>query len=524
VRNVLPILLGLVSCTSAALSRDLDSPAPAVAPAARAHATSEQPGSEQQPLSLAPGELVELPVRSDGSAGARLTTAGAEEFVLVLASTDFRSSQGVFDYGVSLGKAPAGGSPSYVTGCSLSPERFASLPLPVDPPSQGRPPAEGTTRKLLIPTASGHQRVDARAVSVGSQAVIWLDTTQPSQLDRELIERFRDDFERVIMPRSRAVFGTEPDTDGDGRIDLVFSPLTRETGVAFFSACDLLPEHPGCDASNRGEFLYLTPPEAIAPPYNTPNAIKEILTHEVSHLLHFNRKVLRNKLTTWADGVYVAEGIGGFAQDVTGFQAGNLYVTKAGLDGIDQVSLSTLLFSDGKQPKPFDGILRGAGYLFVRYLYDRAGGDVVHGVDVQSRGGPALVRALIDAPKPVAQALPDVTFAATADLALDFFSALALSNRTEVGGVAPANACFSYLPTVTDPVTGKQRGANTFAGLHGQRMNGPRVVPLAQADGKLRQGGVEYLALTASPGERELAFSLNVAPAAAARVRLARLR
>lgn len=516
-RNVFPLLLGLVSCTSAALSRDLEGPTPST-PAARA-----QP-EQAQPLAFAPGELVELSLRSDGSAGARLATAGGEEFVLLIASTDFRSSQGVFEYGVSLGKAPEGSSASYVTGCSLSPERFASLPLPVEPPAPGKPPAEGTTRRLTIPTGRGHQAVDARAVSVGSQAVVWLDTTQPSALDREFIERFRDDFERVIMPRSRAVFGSEPDSDGNGRIDLVFSPLTRETGVAFFSSCDLLAEQPGCEASNRGEFLYLTPPEAIAPPYDTPNAIKEILTHEVSHLLHFNRKVLKNKLPAWADGVYVAEGIGGFAQDVTGFQAGNLYVTKAGLDGIDQVSVSDLLFADEKQPKPFDGILRGAGYLFVRYLYDRAGGDVVQGVDVQSRGGPALVRALIDSAKPVAQALPEVTGAATVDLALDFFSALALSNRTEAGGVAAANACFSYLPTVKDPVTGKQRGASTFARLHGQRMNGPRVVPLAQADGKLRQGGVEYLTLTASPGERELAFSLNVAPAAAARVRLARMR
>jgi hypothetical protein len=519
VRTAFPILLGLVSCTSAALSRDLDAPAPSAPHAARA----EDKGKDQ-PLSLAPGELIELPLRSDGSGGARLATAGGEQFVLVLASTDFRSSQGVFDYGVSPGKAPEGSGGSHVTGCSLSPDRFASLPVPVDPPASGKPPAEGTLRKLAIPTASGHQLVDARAVSVGSQAVMWLDTSQPSKLDREFIERFRDDFEKVIMPRSRAVFGTEPDTDGNGRIDLVFSPLTRETGVAFFSSCDLLAEHPGCAASNRGEFLYLTPPEAIAPPYNTPNAIKEILTHEVSHLLHFNRKVLKNQLRTWADGVYVAEGVGGFAQDVTGFQSGNLYVTKAGLDGIDQVSLHDLLFSDVKQPKPFDGILRGAGYLFVRYLYDRAGGDVVQGVDVQSRGGPALVRALIDSPRPTAAALPDVTGAATADLALDFFSALALSSRAEVGGVAPANACFSYLPTVKDPVTGKQRGASTFANLHGQRMNGPHVVPLAEADGKLRQGGVEYLALTASPGERELAFSLNVDPAAAARVRVARLR
>ena len=33
-----------------------------------------------------------------------------------------------------------------------------------------------------------------------------------------------------------------------------------------------------------------------------------------------------------------------------------------------------------------------------------------------------------------------------------------MSNRDEAEGVAPLNPCFSYLPTVIDPVTMKQRG------------------------------------------------------------------
>jgi hypothetical protein len=519
VRIVIPLFLGLASCTSAALSRDLERE-----PVRAAAAPGAEPSPASSALSLAPGELAELSVRSDGSAGARLAATGTESFLLILGSTDLKASSGVFDYAVSLGTAPDAAGTAFVTGCSLSPERFAATPVNIEPPPPGKPPAEGATRSLVIPTAEGHQKITARALSVGAQAVIWLDTTNPSTLDRAFVEQFRDDFERVIMPRERAVFGSEPDTDGDGRIDLVFSALTRETGVAFFSACDLLPRHAGCSASNRGEYLYLTPPDAIAPPYNTPNAIKEILTHEVSHLLHFNRKVLRNQLVSWADGVYVAEGIGGFAQDVTGFQAGNLYVTKAGLDGIDLVSMSDLLFAGDKQAKPLDGILRGAGYLFVRYLYDRAGGDTVQGIDVQSRGGPAFVRALLDAPKPVALALSDVSGAALADLSMDFFSAIALSNRAEVGGVAPANPCFSYLPTVKDPITGKQRGASVFASFHGSRMNGPHVAPATGADGKLRQGGVEFLTLDASPGQKELAFTVHVDPAAAPRLRVARLR
>jgi hypothetical protein len=323
------------------------------------------------------------------------------------------------------------------------------------------------------------------------------------------------------MPRAREVFGTEPDIDGNGRVELVFSRLTKQHGVAFFTACDLLGSLEGCPASNRGEFLYLTPPDAIDPPYNTANAIKEILTHELSHLLHFNRKVLENHLSAWTDSVYASEGIGALAQDVIGFQAGNLYVAKAGLDGIDGFSLADVL-DRRRRAGAVDGVLRGGSYLFFRYLYDRAGGDEAVGNDVKSRGGPAFLRAVIGAPESVAEALPRVASAKTAELALDFFTALAVSNREAVGLAAPANACFAFQPISKDPVTTKQRGTDLFAQFHGMRMAGPRVSDARAADGELLAGGVEYLSLDGAAGRPELGLRLRVDPSAAPRVRIAR--
>jgi hypothetical protein len=270
--------------------------------------------------------------------------------------------------------------------------------------------------------------------------------------------------------------------------------------------------------------LYLTPPDAIAPPYNTPNAIKEILAHEASHLLHFNRKVLKNQLTSWHDGVYASEGLGALAQDVTGYQSGNLYVALAGLQNIDVVSSGELLLEQRAEEKPRDGMLRGAAYWLMRYLYDRAGGDAVNGLELQSRGGPAFVRALIDSPKPVGLALAEVAEASSADIALDFYTALALSGREAMGGSPPHNPCFSFLATLQDPVTQKQRGADPFAKFHGQQMSGPKTTQLNAADGKLRQGGVEYLALEATPDAAELAFTLRVDPRASPRVRIGRIQ
>jgi hypothetical protein len=473
-------------------------------------------------LVLAPGEVAELALGADGSAGERLATPnGNERFVVILASTRFDGDLLPVPYSLALDAGVRAGQSHVVTGCATHPDAWRDVVVRSEPPPEGEGPALGSTRELVVMASESVARIQSEVISVGPHAVVVRDTTHPTTLDGAFAEQFRSDFEDVIMPRARQVFGTEPDLDGNGRVVLVFSRLTKQRGVAFFSACDLLGRLAGCRGTNHGEFLYLTPPDAIAPPYNTANAIKEILTHELSHLLHFNRKVLQNHLTAWTDSVYASEGIGGLAQDVIGYQAGNLYVAKAGLEGIGRFSLADVL---GRRQRPAanDGVSRGASYLFFRYLYDRAGGDQAVGVDIQSRGGPALLRALLDAPESVVEALPRVEGASAAELALDFYTTLATSNRDAAGLAAPTNACFSYLPTSLDPVTTKQRGTSLFAQFHGQGMAGPHITAAAEADAELLPGGVEYLSLDAAPGRGEVTFSLHVDPGVAPRVRVAR--
>jgi hypothetical protein len=480
------------------------------------------------PLTLAPGQVAELTLGADGRATAQLATpTGSERFVVILASTRFDSSTPT-PYSLSLSPVDAASASHLLDGCSLSSERFSHKPLPSEPTPSGPPPLEGATRPLAISTGKSStgktpESIQARALSVGEHAVIWADTTHPTTLDQAFVLQFRDDFERVILPRARQIFGTESDLDHDGRIQLVFSRLTRERGVAFFSSCDLNAQLEGCQSSNHGEVLYLTPPDAIDPPYNTPNAIKEILAHEVAHLLHFQRKVLRNHLTSWEDAVYLSEGIGALAQDVIGYQAGNLYVTRAGLDAIDTFSLSDLLRRSGSEPDHSrEGVLRGGGYLFVRFLYDRAGGDNATGLELENHGGPSLLRALLDAPVWVDQALPALTSSDLASLALDFYTTLALSNREQDGAAPAANPCYQYLPTQLDPITQKQRGADLFAKFHGSQMQGPKLGSASAPDGQLLTGGVDYLTLDASVGSPELSLAIQLDPQSAPRLRIAR--
>ena len=300
-------------------------------------------------LSLAPGEVAEVTL-TDGQSGIELATPnGDEKFLILLASNDLAASQDAYSYSLTFDAAPPSASATLVTGCSLSSDSWSTKPLVPETPPSGTAAAVGDTRAIDVPTATGFETIQAKALAVGQYAVVWADVTaaHPAVIDPAVVTEFLTDYEKTILPRERTIFGTESDLDKDGHIALVFTPLTYQTAVAFFTGCDLKSLF-GCPSSNQGEYLYITPPNAIDPPYNTPNAIKEILAHETSHMIHFNRKVLKNDLSDWAESGYMIEGVGGFAQDVSGYQAGNFYVTMAGLDGIDSFSLGQTLV-DGVQ-------------------------------------------------------------------------------------------------------------------------------------------------------------------------------
>jgi hypothetical protein len=482
-----------------------------------------------QALTLAPGEVAELTIGSSNIGSAQLATpAGTEQFIVTLASTELTKTTTIYDYSLWVDATTVPTGIAKVDGCAIDAGPWqAMLPQP-ETPNSGTAVSVDTMKMLNVPTATGFEAVPMQAIRVSNSAVVWADVsaTHPANLDGGFVDAFLSDFENLILPREHEVFGVESDQDMDGHIGLVFTPLTYQTSVAFFTQCDL-QSAPGCATSNHGEYLYLTPPSAIAPPYNTPNAIKEVLAHECSHLIHFNRKVLRNGLPAWNDSSYMIEGVGGFAQDSVGPQAGNMYVAKAGLDGINSFSLSQTMIDNTVYDSARDGLLRGGSYLFVRYLYDRGGGDSEQadgGIAVG--GGTAFLHALLESHDTMATALPVLTSSTAGDIAADFYTTLAMSNRDHTdGGVAPTNACFSYLPAPIDPIWNRQRGANVWASFSAgtMQMTGPATQDALSPDKKMRAGGVEYLRLNATAGQSVLGVNVSVDPAAKVRVRIGRL-
>lgn len=478
-------------------------------------------------FALAPGEVAEVPVAA-GVAAVRLAApTGSERYVLIVASTELAMTGESDPYTAVArvdGFAPA---PVLATGCSLDEARWRPMVLPTEAAPTGVAPTIGAERTFRIPTERVIDTMTARVVAVSERAVVWADVTpsHPATVDMAFVTELLRVFDATIVPRERAVFGMESDVDGDGRIALVFSPLTAQSGDAFFWPCDLV-DKAGCGGSNRVEAVYLTPLDMLRAPYNTPAAVNEIVAHEVSHLVHYGRKVVRNRLTVWEDSVYMNEAFGGLAQDTIGFQLDSLRATKVALDQVNRFSLGEVLIDGTGYSFSRDAALRGGGYLFARWLYDRAGGDeVAADGSLTGRGGPALLRTLMDAPASVAATLrTSVGTASMADVAMDFYTALAASNREQDGGTAAVNGCFRYGAVTMDPVTMRPRGADLYSTFEGMMARGPAMQPIGMADGQLLEGGVEYLTVDATAGATEVGATVRMAATAGLRVRVLRVR
>ncbi|MHB8875082.1 MAG: hypothetical protein ACYC8T_15460, partial [Myxococcaceae bacterium] len=160
-------------------------------------------------LALSPGDVAELAV-SAGKTGVSLATPlGTEKFVIVLASTRLDSSADSLGYSLGLSSAPEGAAYSAVTGCSIGIEPWRSTALLPETAPTGTAVTQGTIKTLSVPTPAGFESIQAEAIAVGARAVVWADKTvaHPANLDPGFVTAFLADFENIILPRQRTVFG-----------------------------------------------------------------------------------------------------------------------------------------------------------------------------------------------------------------------------------------------------------------------------------------------------------------------------
>ncbi|MGH7543366.1 MAG: hypothetical protein ACREK7_05455, partial [Gemmatimonadota bacterium] len=226
---------------------------------------------------------------------------------------------------------------------------------------------------------------------LGDHTEIWVDDRTPAaNAPQDLLDGVGQHFDAETYPTDRAAFGEESDIDGNGRVRILLTPTvnalnTQETvdaGVVvlgFFFGADLFPDTQA-PFSNQGEVFYAIVPDptmqfspADFPLDGIENALSPIFAHEFEHMISANQHfIVRNGPfeDTWLD-----EGLAHQAETLNGFPIQNRLRSALFLDEPESISL---VAGDDSLER------RGAAWLFVQYLVDRFGEDVL-GALVQTR-------------------------------------------------------------------------------------------------------------------------------------------
>jgi hypothetical protein len=158
-------------------------------------------------------------------------------------------------------------------------------------------PSTGTSGPAF--NCSSSVPITARAVYVGTRGIVWEDKNAPlaGTMDDAFIA-IGSEFDTSMYPSDSTYFGdplvTDPQTDHDGHLNLVFSPSVPAGIVEFADGCDFLPPGTGNEASNFGENFYGRVPSGAGS--DTKDAwlalIRATIVHEVKHIASFGARFL----------------------------------------------------------------------------------------------------------------------------------------------------------------------------------------------------------------------------------------
>ena len=491
-------------------------PLPTVTPRSVEEAAAEGQFEAGEVLRAAVGEPFTLPAPE-----------GEEQFLLVL--YDLGDKKGVtHDYDVSITMPSSLAPAAFPESPALPPGFFPpQMPLPdqfgprATPDARSELPEVGEVENFQVSSGFFAVTIEAEVMLVTDTLIIYKDITSENPLpdvDLKMMEDMAGYFQDLIQPRERFFWGQESDVNGDEHVSMLFTHLVNEYGAyAYVTQCDLM-DPDVCGYGNEQELIYvaiMNPDDHI----KTAESFGELVAHEFNHSIYFYRKFINNGADEWDENVYITEGMSALAQDLTGFARGNLFVASAGLSDINEVSLPDLHGGEDHAYEPTrDGALRGAGYLYLRYLFDQAGGEEM---DEAGNLGPScaasMLAAWMDSPLTGEELIEAMTGLTYEEAGVNWFTALALSNRP---GAGPIDPVFSYLPVTTDPITDNQRGMDLWGSVLGMfNLTGPAVQDIQGADGTLRSGGVEYLLVTAAkPGPITIEIDTTNATAPGCRV------
>ncbi len=203
-------------------------------------------------------------------------------------------------------------------------------------PAYATVPSVGATRTFRVNqfttligasgSCSSYKEITARAAYVGTRSIIWEDVAAPlaGTMDN-YFTKLGKEFDSTMYRSDSTYFGdplvTDPYTDDDHHLDMVFTPSVPSGVAGFVIACDLFARDSVNDpSSNFGEFFYAVVPTAAGTGFSANTAdswlrmIRTTVVHEVKHIASFGAR-LTNGATSFEES-WLEEGMAREAEEV----------------------------------------------------------------------------------------------------------------------------------------------------------------------------------------------------------------
>jgi immune inhibitor A len=217
----------------------------------------------------------------------------------------------------------------------------------------------GDVETFWVVNFADHTRfqVDAKLRYAGPVVLMYVDTRIEADIDQAAIEQSAHEFEQMIYPRNRALFGMEatPGVDGDPRLT-VLNALVPGVG-GYFSAADGVVKAVNRFSNEREMFVINVTNSSFGSP-----SYALTLAHEFQHMIEWN---VARRSPAWFN-----EGMSTLAQDLNGY-------VENGLPGVylsnPDIQLTT--FSQASADRGVFSAHYGASQLFLRYFQEQYAGE-----------------------------------------------------------------------------------------------------------------------------------------------------
>lgn len=259
--------------------------------------------------------------------------------------------------------------------------------------------------------------ITAVARAVGTHVVIYEDVEAANSVPQSDIENVLRLLDDPIFPTNLAVYGTASDLDRNERVVVLLTPavnrLTQPGENSFingyFDSCDLV-NVAECPDTNSGEVMYSVVPDPTGrwglthSVQSVVRLLPPLIAHELAHLIHFNQRALVSNIRS-VEELWLSEAIAHFAEDTVASVLRSRGLTALADDLLRENLVRARFFLAAPEKTSLvassgTGTLgeRGAGWLFLKYLNQRAGGNLLRRLETSTQTGAASVTSIAGVP------------------------------------------------------------------------------------------------------------------------------